>query len=83
MHKDDQGKEQEEDNPPVVIPNHLQLHTAECFNLSFGSFGSGKNAGLSGSAPYSSRPLESNLEDTSGAIDVSTIGSSDARYMLK
>ncbi|XP_057749866.1 uncharacterized protein LOC130968544 isoform X1 [Arachis stenosperma] len=79
LNKDDEAKEQEEDNPPLLIPNHLQIHTPECFSLSFGSFGSGKNAGIKGSGPYSSQPLESNLEDTSGTIDVSTIGSSDVR----
>ena len=83
LQRDDQGTEPEEDNPSVVIPNHLQLHTPECLNLSFGSFGSANNASLSGPGPYTSRPLKSNLEDTSVATDVSTIGSSDARYMLK
>ncbi|KAK7331229.1 hypothetical protein VNO77_25448 [Canavalia gladiata] len=77
MQRDDQGAELEDDNPAVVIPNHLQLHTPECLNLSFGSFGSGNP--LSGSGPYTSRPLKSNLEDTSGATDVSTVGNSDAR----
>ncbi|XP_027345068.1 uncharacterized protein LOC113857410 isoform X2 [Abrus precatorius] len=79
LHTDDRGTEQEEENSSVVIPNHLQLHSPECLNLSFGSFGSANNASLSGSGPYASRPLKSNLEDTSGATDVSTIGSSDAR----
>ncbi|MED6106420.1 hypothetical protein PIB30_004653 [Stylosanthes scabra] len=79
LNKDDEEKEQEEDNPPLLIPNHLQVHTPECFGLSFGSFGTGKNVGITGTGPYSSQPLESNLEDTSGTIDVSTIGSSDVR----
>ncbi|XP_020220614.1 uncharacterized protein LOC109803447 isoform X2 [Cajanus cajan] len=77
IQRDDQGTEHGDDNPSVVIPNHLQLHTPECMNLSFGSFGSGKP--LSGSEPLTSRPLKSNLEDTSGATDVSTIENSDAR----
>ncbi|KAG4999997.1 hypothetical protein GLYMA_08G122700v4 [Glycine max] len=79
LHSNDQGTEPEEENSSVVIPNHLQLHSAECLNLSFGSFGSANDASLSGSGPYASRPLKSNLEDTSGANDVSTIGSSDVR----
>ncbi|KAK7359147.1 hypothetical protein VNO77_01094 [Canavalia gladiata] len=79
LHTDDRGTEQEEENSSVVIPNHLQLHSPECLNLSFGSFGSANNAALSGSGSYTSRPLKSTLEDTSGATDVSTIGSSDAR----
>ncbi|RDX66035.1 GBF-interacting protein 1 [Mucuna pruriens] len=77
LHTNDQETEQEE-NSSVVIPNHLQLHSPECLNLSFGSFGSANDAALSGSGPYVSRPLKSNLEDTSGATDVSTIGSKDA-----
>ncbi|KAL2341495.1 hypothetical protein Fmac_009435 [Flemingia macrophylla] len=77
IQRDDQGTEQEDDNPSVVIPNHLQLHTPECMNLSFGSFGTGKP--LSGSGPYTSRPLKSNMEDSSGSTDVSTIEYSDAR----
>ncbi|CAJ1938408.1 unnamed protein product [Sphenostylis stenocarpa] len=77
LHSNDHGTEQEEENSSVVIPNHLQLHTPECLNLSFGSFGSANNAALSGSGPYPSRPLKSNLEDTSGATEVSTIGNPD------
>ncbi|WVZ22923.1 hypothetical protein V8G54_001467 [Vigna mungo] len=82
LHTNDQETEQEEESSSVVIPNHLQLHTPECLNLSFGSFGSANDATLSGSGPYPSRPLKSNLEDTSGATDVSTIGSSDVRHHL-
>ncbi|KAG4381326.1 hypothetical protein GLYMA_15G126000v4 [Glycine max] len=77
IQRDDQGTEQEHENPSVVIPNHLLLHTPECMNLSFGSFGSGNP--LSGSGSFTSRPLKSSLEDTSGATDVSTIENSDTR----
>ncbi|XP_017436577.1 uncharacterized protein LOC108343052 isoform X2 [Vigna angularis] len=77
IQRDDHGTEQEDDNPSVVIPNHLQLHTPECMNLSFGSFGSGNP--LSGPGSFTSRPLKSKLEDTSGAADVSTIENSDTR----
>ena len=79
IQRDDQGTEQEHENPSVVIPNHLLLHTPECMNLSFGSFGSGNP--LSGSGSFTSRPLKSSLEDTSGATDVSTIENSDTRYV--
>ncbi|CAB4276363.1 unnamed protein product [Prunus armeniaca] len=74
LQNDDRGAPPEDDNPPVVIPNHLQLHTPDCLNLSFGSFRSGTD-----SATSSSRPLQSNVEETSGAVDVSAIGHSDSR----
>ncbi|XP_071735842.1 uncharacterized protein [Rutidosis leptorrhynchoides] len=36
-----------EDVPSVIIPNHLQVHTADCSHLSFGSFGANLNTGFS------------------------------------
>lgn len=83
LQRDDQGTEPKEDNPSVVIPSHLQLHTSECLNLSFGRFGSQNTAPLSRSGSYTSRPLKSDLEDTSGATDVSATGSSDARCVAR
>ncbi|KQK09067.1 uncharacterized protein LOC100846506 isoform X2 [Brachypodium distachyon] len=35
-----------EDNPAVIIPDHLQLGNTDCAHLSFGSFGSGAFSGL-------------------------------------
>lgn len=77
--KDDLAATPEEDNPPVIIPNHLQLHSPDCLNLSFGSFGSGTGAAFSGSGTFASRPLKTDLEETSTAADVSSIGHSDSR----
>lgn len=83
LHTDDQVTQSKEAED-VLIPNHLQLHTPECFNLSFGSFGSNINDALSGSGSHASRPLKSNLEETSVPADVSTIEeSSDAKYVLR
>ncbi|WJX53317.1 hypothetical protein P8452_39323 [Trifolium repens] len=79
LQTDEQETESEEDNSDVLIPNHLQLHTPECFSLSFGSFGAKQNAAVSGAGTHASRPINSNLEETSGATDVSAIGSSDAK----
>ncbi|XP_012569931.1 uncharacterized protein [Cicer arietinum] len=79
LQRDDQGTKPEEDDSSIIIPSHLQLHTPECLNLSFGRFGSQNNAPLSGSGPYNSRSLKSNVEDTHGTSDVSATGSSDAR----
>lgn len=84
IHIDDQGTEPEEESSDVLIPNHLQLHTPECFSLSFGSFGSKQNAAaVSDAGTHASRPLQSNLDEASGANDVSTIGSSEAKYVLR
>ncbi|WJX47359.1 hypothetical protein P8452_34057 [Trifolium repens] len=79
LQTDDQETESEEDNSDVLIPNHLQLHTPECFSLSFGSFGAKQNAAVSSAGTHASSPINSNLEETSGATDVSAIGSSDAK----
>uniref|UniRef100_A0ACD5VQ54 Uncharacterized protein n=1 Tax=Avena sativa TaxID=4498 RepID=A0ACD5VQ54_AVESA len=35
-----------DDNPAVIIPDHLQLENTDCAHLSFGSFGSGAFSGL-------------------------------------
>ena len=82
LQKQDRAAPLEEHNPPVIIPNHLQLHTPDCLNLSFGSFGSGTGGAFSGSGSFATRPLKSDLEDTSTAADVSSIGHSDSRYAL-
>lgn len=82
LQEDDQEASPEEDKPSVVIPSHLQLHTAECLQLSFGSFGSSNNAVLSGSGSFGSRPIKSDLEGTSATIDVSAIGLSDNRLVV-
>ena len=49
----DQEASHEEDRPAVVIPKHLLIHTEECSQLSFGSFGG-----------FGSRPLSNNAEET-------------------
>uniref|UniRef100_A0A1J3DEU8 GBF-interacting protein 1 N-terminal domain-containing protein n=1 Tax=Noccaea caerulescens TaxID=107243 RepID=A0A1J3DEU8_NOCCA len=50
----DQEAPHEEDRPAVVIPDHLLIHTEECSQLSFGSFGG-----------FGPRPLSNNVEETS------------------
>ncbi|WVZ99618.1 hypothetical protein U9M48_044887 [Paspalum notatum var. saurae] len=35
-----------DDNPAVIIPDHLQVTNTDCVSLSFGSFGSGAFSGL-------------------------------------
>ncbi|KAK6264520.1 hypothetical protein SCA6_019954 [Theobroma cacao] len=77
LHNDDREPPPEEDNPSVIIPNHLQLHTPDCSHLSFGSFGSG--IGSTFSAPFASRSLKNNLDEAPEATDASSIGHSDNR----
>ncbi|XAR59303.1 hypothetical protein NMG60_11015083 [Bertholletia excelsa] len=67
----------EEDNLPVIIPEHLQVQAADCSHLSFGSFGSGISAALSGS--LSSRPLRSNMEEVCADTDDPSVGHSETR----
>jgi hypothetical protein len=44
-----------EENPVVILPDHLQVANADCAHLSFGSFGSGAFSGLlSSNIPHSS-----------------------------
>ena len=74
------GAPPEEDNPTVIIPSHLQVQTADCSHLSFGSFGSGASAAFS--RPVSSRPLQNTMEDVSADVDVSPVGHSDPRYTM-
>lgn len=82
LQEEDQEAVPAEDNPTVIIPNHLQLHTPDCLKLSFGSFGSGNSAAFTVSGSFASRPLKSELEETSTAADVSPMGHSDSRYAL-
>jgi len=47
LHNDElAAKKTAEDNPAVIIPDHLQVTNTECVSLSFGSFGSGAFSGL-------------------------------------
>lgn len=65
----DQEAPHEEDRPAVVIPDHLLIHTEECSQLSFGSFGG-----------FGSRPLSNNVEETSEVAP--QMEHSDARYSV-
>ncbi|XP_058198566.1 uncharacterized protein LOC131314092 [Rhododendron vialii] len=67
--QEDLGAPSEEDTPSVIIPSHLQIQSADCSHLSFGSFGSG---------PFSSR-LKSNRDDSSGDVDTPAVGRLDTR----
>ncbi|KAK6797271.1 hypothetical protein RDI58_004973 [Solanum bulbocastanum] len=70
--QDDGGVPPEGDGPSVVIPDHLQVQTADCSHLSFGSFGSGISGSFSG--PLASAPATSTLEDAPKEVDGSSVG---------
>ena len=70
----------EEDVPSVVIPNHLQVQSADCSHLSFGSFGSAPVTGYSD--PFTSRSSRSNIEETLVETEAPVIEQSDNRYLL-
>ncbi|KAK1368867.1 COPII coat assembly protein like [Heracleum sosnowskyi] len=67
----------EEDVPSVVIPNHLQVQSADCSHLSFGSFGAAPVTGYSD--PFTSRSSRSNLEETLVETDAPVIEQPDTR----
>ncbi|KAL6006361.1 hypothetical protein ACLOJK_037312 [Asimina triloba] len=66
-----------EGSPAVIIPDHLQVPTADCSHLSFGSFGSGINPKFSGS--FGSNTLKNNLEEPRMAAESSSAQHSDTR----
>ncbi|KAL0305540.1 UNVERIFIED_CONTAM: hypothetical protein Sradi_5971300 [Sesamum radiatum] len=61
VQKDDGRFPSEEYAPSVVIPDHLQVQSADCSHLSFGSFGSGMSAAYS-SGNMTSVPVKTNQE---------------------
>lgn len=71
--EEERGAPPQEEVPSVVIPNHLQVQTADCSHLSFGSFGSGISTSFSG--PVAPRTVRSNLEAPTEA-DASSVGHS-------
>ncbi|XP_076960362.1 uncharacterized protein LOC143636732 isoform X2 [Bidens hawaiensis] len=77
IQEDRQYDEPEENIPSVVIPNHLQVQTADCSHLSFGSFGSTMNPGFPGS--FGSRQLENKTEETLAEPESSSVGPSEIR----
>ncbi|XP_022715633.1 uncharacterized protein LOC111274899 isoform X2 [Durio zibethinus] len=80
LHNDNQEPLPEEDNPSVIIPNHLQVHTLDCSHLSFGNFGPGIGSAFSG--PFASRLSKNNLDEVPEAADDSSIGHSENRHLF-
>lgn len=71
--EEEQDVAPERDGPAVVIPDHLQVQAADCSHLSFGSFGSGISATLSG-ALASAPPTNTDVEEESKDADAPPVG---------
>ncbi|XP_057466004.1 uncharacterized protein LOC130755592 isoform X2 [Actinidia eriantha] len=74
--QEDQGAAPEEDNPSVIIPSHLQVQSADCSHLSFGSF----RCGISSfSGPFSAGRSQSNIDEVSADADAPSVVHLDTR----
>lgn len=76
IQEEEQKPSYEEDGRSVVIPDHLQIQSADCSHLSFGSFKSGLEIGF-----YGSRSSRNIMEDTHMVADASVIKKTDTRYV--
>lgn len=74
--EDDRGFPSDGDGPSVLIPDHLQVQTADCSHLSFGSFG-----GVSFSGSHASAPAKTSLEDAPKDADSSSVGHLGTRFV--
>ncbi|XP_057494238.1 uncharacterized protein LOC130779587 isoform X1 [Actinidia eriantha] len=75
---EDPGAAPEEDNPSVIIPSHLQVQSADCSHLSFGSF----RCGISSfSGPFSAGPERSNIDEASADADAPSVVHLDTRNL--
>ncbi|CAA0827553.1 Kinase-related protein of unknown function (DUF1296 [Striga hermonthica] len=79
VNKDDGGFPSEANAPSVVIPEHLQVHTADCSQLTFGSFGSAMNDAYS-SGTTTSFLEKPNLEEAQKETEESTRGQPETRH---
>lgn len=64
-----------DDNPAVIIPDHLQVSNADCAHLTFGSFVSGTL-----DASLTTKPLDSH-GDVATVPDDDSVDQSDGRYV--
>ncbi|GAB2299104.1 hypothetical protein Dimus_033176 [Dionaea muscipula] len=78
LEKDDEDSTSETGSPAVKIPEHLQVQSADCSHLSFGSFGSGMSGPFSRSFA-ASKPLKTDFEMASVEAEAPPTGNSDTR----
>ncbi|KAI4365192.1 hypothetical protein MLD38_021201 [Melastoma candidum] len=76
LQKNQQGSAPEDTGPAVVIPDHLQVHPADCQHLSFGSFGPSIGT-FSGSTE--SRSFKSSLADAPPIPDAPSASNPEIR----
>jgi hypothetical protein len=67
----------QEENPAVIIPDHLQVSNADCAHLSFGSFSSGAFSGM-----FQQKTLEHLPEVAPTVEEPSTVEQPDNRYKV-
>lgn len=75
LHEEKKSKSSE-DNPAVIIPDHLQVSNADCAHLTFGSFVSGTL-----DAPVSLKTANGD-EEVAAVSDNHSIDQSDVRYVF-
>jgi hypothetical protein len=66
-----------EENPVVILPDHLQVANGNCAHLSFGSFGSGAFSGL-----LSSNAPQSTLEEVPVPDESPSVNQVDVRLKI-
>ncbi|KAF0902951.1 hypothetical protein E2562_022594 [Oryza meyeriana var. granulata] len=71
-----------EDNPAVIIPDHLQLSNADCGHLSFGSFGSGAFSGLLPPKVHKNSMEDVLIPDESPSVDQADVRNQDHNVAL-
>ncbi|KAJ3670794.1 hypothetical protein LUZ60_008220 [Juncus effusus] len=70
-----------EENPAVIIPNHLQVSNADCAHLSFGSFGSGAFSGIFSQKSLDSHPAElAPVENEASTVEQQTDAGNEEYY---
>lgn len=77
LHEEEAQHNAQEENPAVIIPDHLQVSNADCAHLSFGSFSSGAFSGM-----FQQKALETHLEVSPTVEEPSTVDQPDNRYIV-
>lgn len=82
VEKDEKELSTKGDAPSVIIPDHLQVQSADCSHLSFGSFGSGMRIPHLSSVAASSLTIESAREEAQAEAGDPSVDHADPRYII-